>query len=263
MASGRLNDHVAIVTGAGQGIGLGIARRLAAEGCSVVVAEISEDTGANAASELTALGGEARFVHTDVADRSSIEAAVATTLAEFGRVDVLVNNAFAMGEMSRLETKPTEHFELALGVCFYGTLWGMQAVFPHMRTQGRGRIVNLVSLAGINAHPFESDYNVAKESVRSLTMNAAREWARYGIVVNAIAPFATTPAFVAFSESAPDAAAMILGHVPVGRMGDPEQDIGGVAVFLSSDDARYVTGNVIHADGGAHINGITWEPPIA
>ncbi len=262
MASGRLNDHVAIVTGAGQGIGLGIARRLAAEGCRVVVAEIAEDTGASAANALRALGGDARFVHTDVADRSSIEAAVATTLEEFGRVDVLVNNAFAMGEMSRLESKPTEHFERAIGVCFYGTLWGMQAVFPQMRSQGRGRIVNLVSLAGINAHPFESDYNVAKESVRSLTMNAAREWARYGILVNAIAPFATTPAYVAFAEAAPEAAATILGHVPVGRMGDPELDIGGVAVFLASDDARYVTGNVIHADGGAHINGITWEPPV-
>lgn len=263
MASRRLNDQVAIVTGAGQGIGLGIARRLAAEGCRVVVAEISEDTGAKAADELTGLGGEARFVHTDVANRASIEAAVATAVAEYGRIDVLVNNAFAMGEMSRLETKPSEHFELAMGVCFYGTLWGMQAVFPHMRSQGRGRIVNLVSLAGINAHPFESDYNVAKESVRSLTMNAAREWAPHGILVNAIAPFATTPTFESFATSAPDAAAAILGNVPAGRMGEPEQDIGGVAVFLASDDARYVTGNVIHADGGAHINGITWEPPVA
>lgn len=263
MASGRLNDQVAIVTGAGQGIGFGIARRLVAEGCRVVVAEVSQETGARAASVLKALGGDARFVHTDVAVRSSIEAAVATTLEAFGRIDVLVNNAFAMGEMSRLETKPAEHFERAIGVCFYGTLWGMQAVFPQMRSQGRGRIVNLVSLAGINSHPFEADYNVAKESVRSLTMNAAREWARHGILVNAIAPFATTPAFEAFAESAPAAAATILGHVPVGRMGDPELDIGGVAVFLASDDARYVTGNVIHADGGAHINGITWEPPVA
>jgi NAD(P)-dependent dehydrogenase (short-subunit alcohol dehydrogenase family) len=263
MASGRLSEHVAIVTGAGQGIGLGIARRLSAEGCRVVVAEILEDTGANAAAEITELGGDARFVQTDVANRSAIEATVAKTLEEFGRVDVLVNNAFQMGEMSRLEAKPTEDFELTFGVCFYGTLWGMQAVFPHMRAQGRGRIINLVSLAGINSHPFESDYNAAKESVRSLTMSAAREWAPHGILVNAIAPFATTPAFVAFAEAAPEAAALILGHVPVGRMGDSDRDIGDVAVFLASDDSRYVTGNVIHADGGAHINGITWEPPIA
>jgi NAD(P)-dependent dehydrogenase (short-subunit alcohol dehydrogenase family) len=254
---------VALITGAGQGIGLGIARRFVAEGCAVVVAEVAEETGRAAAEQLVELGGEARFVRTDVGRRDEVEAAVAATVEQFGRLDVVVNNAFAMGEMGRLESKPAEHFGVALGVCFYGTLWTMQAAFPHMREQGGGRIVNLVSLAGVNAHPYEADYNSAKEAVRALTRSAAREWAPHGILVNAIAPFAASPAFVGFAAAAPEAAAQVLAHVPIGRMGDPEHDIGGVAVFLASDDARYVTGNVIHADGGAHINGITWVPPIA
>jgi NAD(P)-dependent dehydrogenase (short-subunit alcohol dehydrogenase family) len=258
-----MDQRVAVVTGAGQGIGLGIARRFAIEGATVVVAELSEETGEAAARQLGELGPKAVFRRTDVGVRADVDATVAATVEQFGRIDVMVNNAFAMGEMGRLEDKPTGDFELALGVCFYGTLWGMQAAFPPMRDQGRGRIINLVSLAGVNAHPYEADYNAAKEAIRSVTRTAAREWAAHGVLVNAIAPFAASPAFVGFAEAAPEAAAQVVAHVPVGRMGDPEADIGGVAVFLASDDARYVTGNVIYADGGAHINGITWVPPVA
>jgi NAD(P)-dependent dehydrogenase (short-subunit alcohol dehydrogenase family) len=144
-------------------------------------------------------------------------------------------------------------------VCFYGTLWSMQAVFPHMRDRGWGRVVNLVSLAGVDSHPFEADYNAAKEAVRSITRSAAREWARHGICINAIAPFAASDAFVRMAAAQPAAAAKLTGQVPVGRMGDPHDDIAPVALFLASDDSRYVTGNVIYADGGAHINGVQWQ----
>jgi NAD(P)-dependent dehydrogenase (short-subunit alcohol dehydrogenase family) len=258
-----MEHRVAVVTGAGQGIGLGIARRFGAEGCAVVVAEISEETGTEAVRQLDEIGAPALFVRTDVSVRSEVEAAIDTAIDRFGQLDVIVNNAFAIGEMGRLETKPAGDFELTLGVCFYGTLWGMQAAFPHMRAQGRGRIINLVSLAGVNAHPYEADYNAGKEAVRSVTRTGAREWAQYGIIVNAIAPFAASPAFQQFAADAPEAAGQVVANVPMGRMGHPELDIGGVAVFLASDDARFVTGNVIYADGGAHINGITWAPPVA
>jgi NAD(P)-dependent dehydrogenase (short-subunit alcohol dehydrogenase family) len=132
----------------------------------------------------------------------------------------------------------------------------MQAVFPHMVAQGGGRIINFVSLNGINAHMYSADYNAAKEAIRALTRTAAREWARHNVLVNAIAPAAATPAYEAFAEAAPENAAEMLEQNPMGRMGDPEHDIGGVALFLASDDSAYVTGNIVFADGGSHINGV-------
>ena len=131
-----------------------------------------------------------------------------------------------------------------------------------MREQGGGRIINLVSLNGINAHMYSADYNATKEAIRALTRTAAREWARHSILVNAIAPAAATPAYLAFAESNPDNAARLLKLNPMGHMGDPERDIGGVALFLASDDSCYVTGNTIFADGGGHINGVPWDPEL-
>ena len=132
-----------------------------------------------------------------------------------------------------------------------------------MVAAGGGRIINFVSLNGINAHMYSADYNAAKEAIRALTRTAAREWARHNVLVNAIAPAAATPAYVAFAEAAPENAAEMLEQNPMGRMGDPERDIGGVALFLASDDGRYVTGNILFADGGGHINGVQWTPPIS
>ena len=131
-----------------------------------------------------------------------------------------------------------------------------------MVAAGGGRIINFVSLNGINAHMYSADYNAAKEAIRALTRTAAREWARHNVLVNAIAPAAATPAYAAFAEAAPENAAEMLEQNPMGRMGDPEQDIGGVALFLASDDSRYVTGNTLFADGGGHINGVQWVPPV-
>ena len=187
---------------------------------------------------------------------------VRETVAAFGRVDILVNNAYVTGGMDRLERKNPDDLLLAYRGGPLHTLWAMQAVFPHMRDQGGGRIINFVSLNGINAHMYSVDYNAAKEAIRAVTRTAAREWARLDILVNAIAPAAASPAYVAFAEAAPENAAELLEQNPMGRMGDPEFDIGGVALFLASDDSRYVTGNTIFADGGGHINGVQWAPPM-
>jgi NAD(P)-dependent dehydrogenase (short-subunit alcohol dehydrogenase family) len=260
----RLDGKAAIVTGAGQGIGRGVARAFAREGAAVTIAEINPETGRAVATELEdELGAPAMFVRTDVLDREQVQRMVDATVETFERVDVLVNNAYVAGPFARLEDKPGDDLLLAYRGGPLHTLWAMQAVFPHMVEQGGGRIINFVSLNGINAHMYSADYNAAKEAIRALTRTAAREWAHRNILVNAIAPAAATPAYVAFAEAAPENAAEMLEQNPMGRMGDPELDIGGVAVFLASEDSRYVTGNTLFADGGSHINGVQWRinPP--
>ena len=260
---GRLDGKAAIVTGAGQGIGRGVARAFAREGAAVTIAEINRNTGNTVARELQdEFGAAAQFVPTDVLHHEQVQRMVDATIDAFERVDVLVNNAYVAAPFARLEHKSGDDLLLAYRGGPLHTMWAMQAVFPHMVAQGGGRIINFVSLNGINAHMYSADYNAAKEAIRALTRTAAREWARHDILVNAIAPAAATPAYVAFAEAAPANAAEMLEQNPMGRMGDPERDIGGVALFLASDDGCYVTGNTVFADGGSHINGVQWVPPL-
>ncbi|CAN5429106.1 SDR family oxidoreductase [soil metagenome] len=260
----RLTDKVAVVTGAGDGIGLGIARRFAREGAAVVVAEINESTGRAAVEAIESeLGGRALFLHTDVTDKEQVESMVDSAVAEFGSVDVLVNNAWGGGSMVRLEHSTDEQMDHGLHMAFWAAYWSMKRVFPVMRDAGGGSIINICSLNGVNAHPFTPEYNVGKEAVRSLTRTAAREWARHAIRANIICPGAATATYKAVEQAMPEMIADILTQVPMGYMGEPERDIGGVAYFLASDDSRYLTGNTLFADGGGHINGVPWAPDMA
>jgi len=258
----RLDGQVAVVTGAGQGVGRGVARRMAQEGATVIVAEINAGNGRRVAAECEELGGRGVFVHTDVTRRDSVEGLIGHTVEAFGGIDILVNNAYAAGPANRLQAKPESDFRLAFEACLFAALWSMQAAFVPMRAKGRGRIINMCTLNGVNAHMYTADYNSSKEALRALSRSAAREWAQYGITVNVICPAAVTPAFERFRTMAPELAQKMLDQNPMGYMGDPEQDIGGVAVFLASDDARYLTGNTLFADGGGHINGVQWVPPL-
>ncbi|MFO8010492.1 MAG: SDR family oxidoreductase [Dehalococcoidia bacterium] len=259
----RLLDKVAVVTGAGEGIGRGIARRFASEGAITVIAEFNSETGNRTADEITAdFGTNSLFVPTDVSNKESVVSMVNTATETFGRVDILVNNAWGGGEYSRMEHKTDEGMERALRIGFMGVFWGMEAVFPYMKSSGWGRIITICSLNGVNAHMYTAEYNSAKEASRTLTRTAAREWARHGITANIICPAAITAPFKAFQEIDPEGSAQILRQNPMGRMGDPEDDIGPVAVFLASEESRYVTGNTIHADGGGHINGVAWAPDL-
>ncbi|MFE9818930.1 SDR family oxidoreductase [Streptomyces sp. NBC_00236] len=252
-----LEGRVAIVTGAGDGIGAAVARRFAAEGARVVVAELNEETGRATAEEI---GG--RFVRTDVSDRAQVLAMVDTAVREWGSVDILVNNAWGAGDVGRVENKTDEMLARGLGVGFYGPFWAMQAAFAHMKARGWGRVINMCSLNGVNAHMGTLEYNTAKEALRTLTRTAAREWAPTGVVVNAICPGAKSAAFRRMMSEHPELEGQADATNPMGRVGDPDQDIAPVAAFLAGEGARYVTGNTLFVDGGSHINGVAWAPDL-
>jgi len=258
MMAGRLAGRNALVTGAGGGIGEAIAKRFSAEGASVIVAEFDETSGQACAQAIAQAGGQARFVATDVTSRES----VAALMEQAGPVDILVNNAWQGSGIARIEEKTDDQFERALRFGVFACLWTMKAAFAHMKTQGWGRIVNLASLNGVNAHMGSADYNAAKEALRALTRTAAREWARYGICANIICPAAMAASTRRIMAQQPGMIERIEGANPMGRMGDPEADIAPVAVFLASDDARYLTGNTLFVDGGGHINGVAWAPDL-
>ncbi len=256
----NLDGKIALVTGAGQGVGEGIARALHARGATVIIAEYDRESGERTAASLE----RGMFMPVDVRERTQVEGAVAQALDQFGRLDILVNNAYPTGTPpARLETREDEDFERALTGGFMAPWWAMKAAFPSMRERQWGRVINIASLNGVNAHPYTVEYNSAKEALRALSRTAAREWAKHGICVNIICPAARTAAYDRFAAHSPDNAALMLQQNPMGRMGDPEHDIGGVAAFLASEEARYLTGNTLFADGGGHINGVNWEPPVA
>ena len=257
--AGQLEDRVAVITGAGEGIGRGIASAFVKEGAKVVIAEINAELGNAAVSEL---GENAIFVETDVSVKEDNERMIAAAVDQWGTLDILVNNAWGGGVISRVESKSPELMEHGLNVGFLGPLWAMVAAHPIMKEQSYGRIVNLCSLNGVNAHMGTVEYNSAKEALRSATRTAAREWASLGITANIICPAAKSASFFRVMSQFPELIAAADAANPMGRMGDCEEDIGPVAVFLASEGSSYVTGNTIFADGGSHINGSSWAPDL-
>lgn len=262
MGRGRLAGRAALITGAADGIGRGIARCFAAEGARVLLTDSDSQQGKVEAQRLCDRGYEAAFAACDVSDSEAVKAAIGECVSRFGAVDILVNNAYRGTGPARIETKSDDTFANAMTMCLYAAKWAMETAFPTMRERGWGRIVNIASLNGVNAHMGTAEYNAGKEALRAYTRTAAREWAAHGICANIICPAAISAAFRRYEEHQPELAVATQGANPMGRLGDPEADIAPVALFLASEDARYLTGNTLFVDGGAHINGVAWTPDL-
>ncbi|MFF0279540.1 MULTISPECIES: SDR family NAD(P)-dependent oxidoreductase [Rhodococcus] len=260
---GALEGRVALVTGAGMGIGRGIAAAFAREGADVVVAEIDETAGAGTARWLRdEWGVRAHFQRTDITDKGQVHAMVDAAVERFGRLDILVNNAWRSSGYARFENMTDEQLRGGFDMAVMAAFWAMRRALPELERRGTGRVINLCSLNGVNAHMYSVQYNAAKEALRTLTRTAAREWAPKQICCNVICPGAQSEAFRRVAEANPQMAAASAAANPMGRIGDPVEDIGSVAVFLAGDASRYVTGNTLFVDGGAHINGVQWAPQV-
>lgn len=244
----RLAGKTALVTGGGQGVGRGIALALATEGAAVVITGRTEERLKESARMIAERGGRVHTVVGDVGERDDIDRMVAETVRGFGGLDVLVNNAQSSVQR-RLEQTSYDDVELAYRSGPLAAFHAMLAALPHLRAS-RGSVVNLGSSAAVLGEAGFASYAMAKEAVRGLTRVAAREWGPYGIRVNVVCPAALSPAAQAYFAAHPDKADQVVAGIPLGRMGDPERDIGRAVAALVSDDMAYLTGATLMLEGG-------------
>jgi NAD(P)-dependent dehydrogenase (short-subunit alcohol dehydrogenase family) len=249
-ASKRLKDRVAIVTGAGQGIGEAIAKAYAKEGASVVITGRTLSKLQEVAAEIEAAGGEVRVLVALAGNREHARATVAEAISAWGRVDVLVNNAHTFTDYMPMEDpKLEDNIRIDMETAFIGSLQLMQCVFPHMHDAGGGSIVNLGSSYGIRCEPGFLAYAASKEAIRTLTRTAAREWGKYKIRVNTILPAAMSPKALSYLTESKTYDSE-LSKVALGYFGQPD-DIAPLALFLASEESNYISGQTIGADGGS------------
>jgi len=242
----RLQDKVVIVTGAGQGIGHGIADKLAAEGATVVVTDINAATAKQTATEL---GGKAIGIRTDVTDPEAVEAMVAQVRAEFGRIDVLVNNA-GWDKAGPFVDSDRADWDRVIAINLYGVLNTTKAVLPVLTAQGSGTIVNIASDAGRVGSSGEAVYSAAKGGVIAFTKAVAREMARHKVNVNAVCPGpADTALFASMGGDDPKLRDALTRAIPMRRLAQPS-DLANVVAFFASDEAAYVTGQTVSVSGG-------------
>jgi len=251
----RLQDRVAVITGSARGIGRATALAFAAEGARVIVCDMDAAGGEQTAAdiraadfgELSRAGGRAQFVQVDVTDRASVDALVQAAQALFGRIDVLVNNAGVLRDRSLL--KMTEQdFDFVINVNLKGVFNCTQAVAPLLAAQGSGVILNASSVVGVYGNYGQTNYVASKAGVIGMTKVWARELGPKGVRVNAVAPgFISTEMLAGIPDKVMEE---LKAKISLRRLGRPE-DIANAYVFLASDEAAYITGHVLHVDGGA------------
>jgi meso-butanediol dehydrogenase/(S,S)-butanediol dehydrogenase/diacetyl reductase len=248
--AGSLEGRTAIVTAGGSGIGAATARRFAAEGAAVVVADLSGRRAGATAGAIAAAGGRAVHLKMDAADPEGVQATIRLALDAFGRLDILFNNA-GMAEVAPLDEISLERWNRVLAVTLTGTFLGMKYALPVMRRQGRGVVVNTASISGTAGDYGLSSYNAAKAGVINLTRAAAVENARHGIRVNCVCPGAinTRAAAILGGDRADEVRRVQAAVHPLGRIGEPEE-IASTVRFLASDEASFITGAAIVVDGG-------------
>ena len=246
----RLPDRVALITGAASGIGAATARRFAREGARVGIND-ADAAGAQAvAQEILAAGGKALAVPGDVTKRAEVAEMVRQIVAAWGRVDILINNA-GINKDAMAAKMTEEQWDEVLDVNLKGTFLCAQAVLPGMRERGWGRVVNTSSIGALG-NIGQANYAASKAGVIGLTKTLALEYAKYGVTVNCVAPGATMTRMMA---GIPDKIKeQIIAKIPAGRVASPDE-IAAVHCFLASDDAAYIVGQVIFADGGISVGG--------
>ena len=249
----RLKDQVAIITGAGSGIGAASARRFVEEGARVLIADMQDDKGQAVADEL---GDAAQFLHVDVSQEHHVEAAVAEAMSTWGRLDVMFNNAGFGGALGSIETTSIEDFDITFDVLVKGVFLGIKHAIPALRASGGGSIINTASVAGLQAGYSPHLYSVAKSAVIHLTKSVALEVGQDNIRCNCICPgIIATPLAAGHPQTTDAQLDKMKNHLGktqvLGRIGDPV-DIANAAVFLASDESGFITGHAQVVDGGAY-----------
>ena len=246
--AGRLQDKVALITGAGSGIGRASAERFAAEGAQVVVVDLKGAEETVAAIE--AAGGEGLALRTDVADEDGVAAMAEVALERFGKVDVLMNNAGILDDYLPAADTPTEVWDRVLGVNLFAQFFTARALLPQMVERGDGAIINVASTAGLNGGNGGAAYTTSKHAIIGFTRQLCFDYARKGIRCNVICPGAVETGMTKEIFASPDAAVMAaVESAPIGRWAQPEE-LANAALFLASDEASFVNGAVYVVDGG-------------
>ncbi len=247
MTGPLLQGKVALVTGAGTGIGRAIAMRYAAEGASVVVAEINETTGLDTVARIEAAGGRAMFVHTDVRRSSSHAELIERTVAAFGRLDVACNNAGISGAMVPSHTMTDGQWQEVIDINLTGVFLGVRAQVTAMLATGGGSIVNISSILGAVGFETTAAYTAAKHGVVGLTKTMALEYGPQGVRINAVGPTFINTSWL--DNIPPEGQAMLIARHPLRRFGTVEE-VAALATWLASGEAAYITGAYYPVDGG-------------